>query len=605
MKKNSLRLPAVISVVLFVLTLIPIILIAPFGHATGDDLGYGAHVMQALREGTGVAGALSNIAGEIVSKWYTWQGTWASIFLFCIEPGVFGEKFYTIVPFLAVAMFCIGTGYFLYHFLTRVMRISGAAFVTIFSLLSILAIQYMPYMRGGIFWYTSVAHYLIPYCAAMVSAVFADRFLQSGQNKYLAGMCLLMTYLGGASYPAIVLSLELTLLLILYAAADGRMSRRRLLILLPLALMLAGFAVSAAAPGNKVRGGEVFGSRGAAGILMVIVNSIQVCAVRGAGYFLRARPLILLLPITLGFAAEGCHARADAAPAAGAAPAGDATAPDCAAQKNAAPAALTPGGGGERCLPRLYAFLRHPVTVAVLCFLTAAGVYAPEVYSAVDVSGGVPDTEYFVTLVMLVVALSYAGYTLRRRADRATHGAGSASWQQGASACFASRQQGAYAGFASRQQGAYASFASRQQGAYASFTSRQQGAYASFASRQHILNITVFFGALVLCAVFGKHLIGGTVDYTCFTFWKSGQLSDYTRQMEEKLSILQSDDTGDVLVPEMNNEQGPFMCMAEIDDPDNFNNASSAAFYGKRSVTAVPRQELVERGVLPPLRGEK
>ncbi|HAP72388.1 MAG TPA: hypothetical protein DCQ39_01165, partial [Lachnospiraceae bacterium] len=434
MKKNSLRLPAVISVALFVLTLIPIILIAPFGHATGDDLGYGAHVMQALRDGTGIAGALSNIAGEIVSKWYTWQGTWASIFLFCIEPGVFGERLYTIVPLLAVAMFCIGTGYFLYHFLTRVMRISRSAFVTIFSLLSILAIQYMPYMRGGIFWYTSVAHYLIPYCAAMVSAVFADRFLQSGQNKYLAGMCLLMAYLGGASYPAIVLSLELTLLLILYAAADGRMSRRCLLILLPLALMLAGFAVSAAAPGNKVRGGEGFGSRGAAGIVMVIVNSIKVCAVRGAGYFLRARPLILLLPITLGFAAEGYDACGEASPAVIASSAGSIPA------AGAVPDQLTPGVCGVKGLPRLRAFLRHPVTVAVLCFLIAAGVYAPEVYSAVDVSGGVPDTEYFVTLVMLVVALSYAGCALRLRADRAAHRAGSAARQQDDQAGSATRQ---------------------------------------------------------------------------------------------------------------------------------------------------------------------
>ena len=577
MKKNSLRLPAVISVALFVLTLIPIILIAPFGHATGDDLGYGAHVMQALRDGTGIAGALSNIAGEIVSKWYTWQGTWASIFLFCIEPSVFGERLYTIVPLLAVAMFCIGTGYFLYHFLTRVMRISRSAFVTIFSLLSILAIQYMPYMRGGIFWYTSVAHYLIPYCAAMVSAVFADRFLQSGQNKYLAGMCLLMAYLGGASYPAIVLSLELTLLLILYAAADGRMSRRCLLILLPLALMLAGFAVSAAAPGNKVRGGEGFGSRGAAGIVMVIVNSIKVCAVRGAGYFLRARPLILLLPITLGFAAEGYDACGEASPAVIASSAGSIPA------AGAVPDQLTPGVCGVKGLPRLRAFLRHPVTVAVLCFLIAAGVYAPEVYSAVDVSGGVPDTEYFVTLVMLVVALSYVGCALRRRADRAAHRAGSAA----------------------RQQDDQAGSATRQQEAYACSAARQQVAYAGFATRQHVLNMLMFFGALVLCAIFGKHLIGGSVDYTCYTFWKSGQLSDYTRQMEEKLSILQNDDTGDVLVPEMNNEQGPFMCMAEIGDPHNFNNVSSAAFYGKRSVTAVPRQELVERGVLPPLRGEK
>lgn len=352
--------------------------------------------------------------------------------------------------------------------------------------------------------------------------------------------------------------------------------------------MLAGFAVSAAAPGNKVRGGEGFGSRGAAGIVMVIVNSIKVCAVRGAGYFLRARPLILLLPITLGFAAEGYDACGEASPAVIASSAGSIPA------AGAVPDQLTPGVCGVKGLPRLRAFLRHPVTVAVLCFLIAAGVYAPEVYSAVDVSGGVPDTEYFVTLVMLVVALSYAGCALRRRADRAAHRAGSAA-----------RQQDDQAGSATRQQEAYAGSATRQQVAYAGSAARQQVAYAGFATRQHVLNMLMFFGALVLCAIFGKHLIGGSVDYTCYTFWKSGQLSDYTRQMEEKLSILQNDDTGDVLVPEMNNEQGPFMCMAEIGDPDNFNNVSSAAFYGKRSVTAVPRQELVERGVLPPLRGEK
>ena len=206
---------------------------------------------------------------------------------------------------------------------------------------------------------------------------------------------------------------------------------------------------------------------------------------------------------------------------------------------------------------------------------------------------------------MLVVALSYAGCALRLRADRAAHRAGFATRQHVAYACSATRQHVAYAGSAARQQDAYAGSATRQQEAYACSAARQQVAYAGFATRQHVLNMLMFFGALVLCAIFGKHLIGGSVDYTCYTFWKSGQLSDYTRQMEEKLSILQNDDTGDVLVPEMNNEQGPFMCMAEIGDPDNFNNVSSAAFYGKRSVTAVPRQELVERGVLPPLRGEK
>lgn len=44
---------------------------------------------------------------------------------------------------------------------------------------------------------------------------------------------------------------------------------------------------------------------------------------------------------------------------------------------------------------------------------------------------------------------------------------------------------------------------------------------------------------LFLCALFYRHIIGGTVDYTCIRYVQSGALADYREQMEEWLSILE------------------------------------------------------------------
>ena len=44
----------------------------------------------------------------------------------------------------------------------------------------------------------------------------------------------------------------------------------------------------------------------------------------------------------------------------------------------------------------------------------------------------------------------------------------------------------------------------------------------------------------------------------------------------------------------MNDEQGPFMHMALLADPDAYTNKATARFYGKESVIAIPRTEYYE-----------
>ena len=59
--------------------------------------------------------------------------------------------------------------------------------------------------------------------------------------------------------------------------------------------------------------------------------------------------------------------------------------------------------------------------------------------------------------------------------------------------------------------------------------------------------------------------------------------------------LMTEEGVSDVIVPEVNNEQGPLMQMPIIEDPDNIDNYMTASFYGKNSCRAIPRQEWIEK----------
>ena len=65
--------------------------------------------------------------------------------------------------------------------------------------------------------------------------------------------------------------------------------------------------------------------------------------------------------------------------------------------------------------------------------------------------------------------------------------------------------------------------------------------------------------------------------------------------MQERLRILENEEITDAVVPEMNSEQGPFMHMSLLADPDAFTNHATALYYGKESVIAVPRDFFYEQ----------
>ena len=388
--KMDVVMALVLNVILFLL-LLPMLYCSTADVATGDDLLNGAVVYHVLQDGGGVRDVLRAVGAYIVENYRTWQGTWSSIFLFCFAPVNWGRGMYAIVPWIAIFTVLAGAWLLMREFLVKRAQLSEPLFWSLFALTGIFLTQYAPKPRAGFFWYTCVAHYNIPFFVMAWTLTAALKFTLDVEKERVSSVrrsafrlfwiTIGYTYLGGTTYPAILLSLFCTFLLILYVFRDGKQGKqaslrkkRGLLLLLPLLLETVGLLISMAAPGNRVRGGAGF-QFSPKNIFVAVLQTIWQVLMDSAQNFLRVRPLILLIPFVVVLTL-------------------------CAMKK------------------REKKVFRHPLLMVLLAYLMNAAVYLPAVFAGTSVSGGYPDMEYFVFLITLILTTVYlTGYCVERRWD--------------------------------------------------------------------------------------------------------------------------------------------------------------------------------------------
>lgn len=509
-QSNSIpsRITVWLCAALFALSLIPIAMVAPYVRSTGDDLNYSMYVHHVIEGGGSLIEVLRTVCSMVHSTWYSWQGTWSSVALFSLQPGIWGNAWYPLTVPVALLCITVGTWYFL-HTILRLLGIRGAGRWSIVFLLGTVMVQYLPNIKCGLFWWVGMAHYVIPYGATMLCMGWSLRWLETGRFRYLIGTILGMSYLGGAGYPEVVQGAVWFMLVILAVLVFGNrlscakekdcatartLRIRALWLLVPFLLEMVGFAVSAAAPGNKTRGGADFGFS-----VSRVVSTLAGCVSDGilgtVQDMIRVRvylPLLVLIVILVYVYADRQQARMQ---------------------------------------------VRYPMlwTLAGLCIICI--IRAPERYAGTDVSGGVPDSYWMISLTILSVLAAVWTIWCKERVAGQTSPARLLQWLQ-----------------------------------------RESSA---------LLVIVVL---LCLCAVGYRHLIGGSVDYVCMEFRNSGALADYHTQMAEWLDLLEDSTLDKVVLPMMNDQQGPFMLMPPLEEDGNWSNWVYEQYYGKTSVVCVPRE---------------
>lgn len=352
---------AIFTGIVFLVSLIPILYLSGYVHATGDDYGYGARTHQMWLSTHSVWQVLKAAGQTVQHYWIGWQGTWFTIFLMSLQPEVFWDNGYWIVPWIMLALTIFSTLYLTEYIMVQKLRLPKATWISCTLILLLAMIQYFPSTKSGIFWYNGTAHYIIPYSMALIAIRCCWSFADRKRKRDWIAAFICMALLGGASYLAPLLVLIAVAYLIL---CEWKTKKHVFYLRIPVAAELAGLIVSYLAPGNKSRGGEDFGIHG-----LLIVKTILECFVDGAKQiflYLFKTPFILLCLVVIAVLLVNAF---------------------------------------QKVRPTFD--FPYPVIVAVAMFCMYCAMYAPGVYAGVELSGGVPNTIYQVFLMTVFITVIY------------------------------------------------------------------------------------------------------------------------------------------------------------------------------------------------------
>lgn len=254
-KGISFKVIAVLSILALFLLLIPMLNAAKYNVPSEDDYPNGLQT-HFVWEATHSLTEVAKVAWDrVYDLYFSWQGTFSAIFLFTLNPMIFGEQYYQIGAWLILGMLIAGIFSLTITVAKKIFGASSYESLIIAAVWTVICTQFLPRASQGFYWFTGAVYYTFFFGAASVAFSVLLSFLFRGKDdrgigKLIAASILFFLIGGGnlvTGLTTMILLLSLELLLIFLRKSDWK------LILIPVLSFGIGFGINVAAPGNFLR----------------------------------------------------------------------------------------------------------------------------------------------------------------------------------------------------------------------------------------------------------------------------------------------------------------------------------------------------------------
>lgn len=289
-KSCDLRRLSYLLIVIYALSLIPVLVIGKYDYPSADDFSMGLGT-RLVYEATG---SLLAVAGKILSETVRYYRTWIGYFTSClfttVSPATFGEAWYALTPAVILLALHVGVTVFFYALMEKALGMNRYARRCMTVLALFLMVQRMP--EGSLrveafYWYSGAGNYTLTFSAGLLYLAFYVLSVCGVRSKnrslFLVLACIMGFLAGGGNYLSAlsfaVVSVLFAVYLVKRKTRQGENSRMgRLCVIgnfLPAAFYLCGFAVSCLSPGNRIRGGEAEGYGALKSILLSLYYTLS------------------------------------------------------------------------------------------------------------------------------------------------------------------------------------------------------------------------------------------------------------------------------------------------------------------------------------------
>ncbi|MGN8697202.1 DUF6056 family protein [Bacillota bacterium HCP3S3_F1_1] len=543
-KSCDLRRLSYLLIVIYALSLIPVLVIGKYDYPSADDFSMGLGT-RLVYEATG---SLLAVAGKILSETVRYYRTWIGYFTSClfttVSPATFGEAWYALTPAVILLALHVGVAVFFYALMEKALGMNRYARRCMTVLALFLMVQRMP--EGSLrveafYWYSGAGNYTLTFSAGLLYLAFYVLSVCGVRSKnrslFLVLACIMGFLAGGGNYLSALSFAVVSVLFVVYLV------KRKIGRLLPAAFYLCGFAVSCLSPGNRIRGGEAEGYGALKSILLSLYYTLSYPLNQWMNW---AVLLILALAgviFWMGFAEiefSGANAKA-----------GGAAASEKAGETVRGAAAPEKAGSGAQAVQLGFT---APFPAAVLAYGIVSCVVTPALYAQGNMDAGRIQSTFWLHAVLVLLLLEwYLVGGLYRRFSKEQN-ASAVSCLQNASAVSCLQN--------------------------ASAVSCLRNGAGGF-----VRAILLFFIVFSLLAVKGNpDFYTGT---SAVSELLDGSAAQYGRENEERLRILKNPREQDAVLPRYTVQPNLLYFEDVSEDPDDWINQKMSEYYGKNSIRGI------------------
>ena len=279
-----------ISILVLAAFLVPLLVASFYAVPCADDYSYGYEAHRVYTQTGSVLKALARGAEHVGEVYGIWQGTYSAIFLFSVQPAIFGERLYALTGFIMLGALTAGTFALCVAVFKRIFGADKYTGATVAAAVTVVCTQLLPSPVQGFYWYNGAVYYSFFYGLSLAAFALGINYVNQNKTAALVWLCLVCAVLGGGNYVTalncVIIAFSSMLLMLLLR--DGRWKK----LILPTVILLAGFGISVIAPGNAIRQSTVTEHPTA---IRAVLMSFAQCAQYSVKWF--SLPLVGMLAL--------------------------------------------------------------------------------------------------------------------------------------------------------------------------------------------------------------------------------------------------------------------------------------------------------------------
>lgn len=259
-RKKIITIVAIFLGTGLLLSLIPIIISSFYSHPLADDFGFSEKVNHVVKNGGGLFDILSASFQQVKDTYLDWQGTYAAIFVFSLQPAAFSEHIYFLTTFVMLTALIASTLFFV-NTIFNILGYDKKIGIIISFVILLLSIHFVVDKKEAFFWWNGSSYYTLFYSfsllffSILIKLYYAEKIIK--KVIFLIISLLLAAILGGGNYStALLTTVILAFVIFLLIKHKKKISLCYVMIFL---ILITGFVISMIAPGNSVRAATLTG----------------------------------------------------------------------------------------------------------------------------------------------------------------------------------------------------------------------------------------------------------------------------------------------------------------------------------------------------------